>query len=693
MNRYFGLNRVLEPKGLVPVTAWRLDNDKKLQSKEARIRLELVHLEWDNFQQLCSSCGYDDIKIKAKIMDVIEKRGKLHNPFTRSAGVLIGTIDEIADDMIQENHFEVGDRVYCLSSLTGIPIYIEEITEIDYNYGQLKCKGYAILFEASPVYLLDPKVNPNYTLSAIDEAGCLYYNYQIAKKNNNKSLVIISRNTYTTLIYAAAVKEAMGEDGKVYAVMDEEAQEALTKEEIREAVYPLVEEVYFVELTEPIKSYEMLKEMNPNGKPADQVIVSEDVLGTETLAVLLVKPFGDLYFTSVENHYFEAQIVAESMSKILSAHAFDQYIDAYPDFTLGIIKKIQPMLDRINDLYEMKKKSGRLTTSRAKSILISNAGRDDDFIYQSKVTRSMIEEVLNIARYDCNVIIQGETGVGKEKVLSLIHQNSERHASPCIKINCATISENLAESEFFGYEAGAFTGAQTSGKVGYFELANGGILFLDEIGSLSMNMQSKLLRVLQENQFYRVGGTRQISVNVRVIVANNVPLKELVDQGLFREDLYYRLNICKIDVPPLRDRRDDILCLSDAFVTNWAKKYHIEKCLSAAALDQLYLYSWPGNVRELENIVHRLVISSKSVVIEGEDVEAVLSENSFGRKVASVKKSFEHGESMDFHQLMEQQEKRLIQYALEKEGTTRKAAELLGLPQTTFARKKLKYGL
>ena len=159
--------------------------------------------------------------------------------------------------------------------------------------------------------------------------------------------------------------------------------------------------------------------------------------------------------------------------------------------------------------------------------MITSAGKEDDFVYQSQVTKSMIDEVMNIAKYDCNVIIQGETGVGKEKVLSLIHQNSERHGNPCIKINCATIAESLAESEFFGYEAGAFTGAQASGKPGYFEMANNGILFLDEIGTLSMNMQSKLLRVLQESQFYRVGGTRQISVNVRVIVANNVPLKGL----------------------------------------------------------------------------------------------------------------------------------------------------------------------
>ena len=432
---------------------------------------------------------------------------------------------------------------------------------------------------------------------------------------------------------------------------------------------------------------------NPLVGEADQVIIAEDIFGAETLAVMMVKPFGDLYFTAVENHYAEAQIVAESMGKIMTMYAFDQYIKDYPDFTIRVVKNIQMKLDEINRLYESKKRKNKLTRNRAKSIMITSAGKEDDFVYQSQVTKSMIDEVMNIAKYDCNVIIQGETGVGKEKVLSLIHQNSERHGNPCIKINCATIAESLAESEFFGYEAGAFTGAQASGKPGYFEMANNGILFLDEIGTLSMNMQSKLLRVLQESQFYRVGGTRQISVNVRVIVANNVPLKDLVDKGKFREDLYYRLNICKIDVPPLRDRKDDILCLAQSFVSNWTKKYKIERELSPEALSALYDYYWPGNVRELENVIHRLVISCKDIIISGEIVDDILNENAYGDMIVSVKKTFNRSEHMDFHQLMEQQEKQIIEYALKKEGTTRKAADLLGLPQTTFARKKLKHGL
>ncbi|MGN0658886.1 MAG: sigma-54 interaction domain-containing protein [Emergencia sp.] len=693
MDKYFGLDRVLEPKGMVPATAWKIDNSRPLRSLEARVSLERIHLEWDNFQQICQSCGFDESRIKAKIFDIIEKRGKLHNPFTGSGGVLIGTIEELADDAELSDGLAIGDRIYCITSLSCIPVYIEEISEIDYNYGQIICRGYAVLFEASPVYKMDPDLDPGYTLAAIDEAGSLFGAYQIAREHHNRNMVIIGRNVSTTLMYAAAMRDAAGDQCRVCAVMDSDAREGLSQEEAETVMHPLVDTIRFVNLTDPVTAYEEIRLSSPDMIQAEQVIIAEDIFGGETLAVMLAKPFGDLYFTAVENHYAEAQLVAESMGKIVTMYAFDQYIKDYPEFTIRIVKSIRDKLEEVCSLYENRKEQTSLARNRARSIMISKAGREDDFVYQSQVTRSMVEEVMNIARYDCNVIIQGETGVGKEKVLSLIHQNSERCSSPCIKINCATIAENLAESEFFGYEPGAFTGAQAGGKPGYFELANNGILFLDEIGSLSLNMQSKLLRVLQENQFYRVGGTRQISVNVRVIVANNVPLRELVDSGRFREDLYYRLNICRIDVPPLRERREDILCLSEAFVRNWTKKYHIDKELSPDAVRQLYDYYWPGNVRELENVIHRLVISSKGVVITGEETAEILDENAYGDMIVSVKKNFQRSEKLDFHQLMDQQEKQIIEYALKKEGTTRKAADLLGLPQTTFARKKLKYGL
>ena len=311
----------------------------------------------------------------------------------------------------------------------------------------------------------------------------------------------------------------------------------------------------------------------------------------------------------------------------------------------------------------------------------------------SPVTGEVVETALNVAKFDCNVIIQGETGTGKERVMDLIHQNSSRRGKPCVKINCATIQENLAESEFFGYEKGAFTGAQAGGKQGYFELANNGTLFLDEIGSLPLSMQSKLLRVLQENSFYRVGGTELKTVNVRVICANNVPLKKLVDEGSFREDLYYRLNICLIEVPPLRKRPEDIVCLAEAFIKKYSQKYGAEKTFSQEAFDALCRYHWPGNVRELENTVHRLYITAREEEIDGQQVDDLLNDSFYDDLVIDLKKELRGMEVIDFNQIMDEQEKKLIAYALKKEKTTRKAAEFLKIPQPTLARKKVKYGL
>ncbi len=224
-------------------------------------------------------------------------------------------------------------------------------------------------------------------------------------------------------------------------------------------------------------------------------------------------------------------------------------------------------------------------------------------------------------------------------------------------------------------------------------MANNGTLFLDEIGSLPLAMQSKLLRVLQENSYYRVGGTEQKTVNVRVICANNIPLKRLVEEGSFREDLYYRLNICLIEVPPLRQRKEDIICLAENFIKNYSKKYGIEKHFTIDALDKLCDYHWPGNVRELENTVHRLYITDKGEFIDEYAVDDLLNDTFYDDVMVDIKKEFKSKASLDFSKIMEEQEKKLIAYALKKEKTTRKAAELLNIPQPTLARKQIKYGL
>lgn len=699
-DRDFGMGRVLYPKNVAPVAAWKIDNSIEISPREARIKIEVIHIECDSFQQICSACGYDEAKIKAKIFDIIEKRGKLHNPFTKSGGVLLGTVDAIGSEFNSQTPIAPGDSVYCITSISGMPIKLESIEAIDYDYGQITCTGYGIIFESFPVRkrkFLD--IDPSYALAAVDEASSFFGSYKLAKDID--TVAIIGKSIHTTLLYGAAIKEAKGDNAKIVAIMDNHVNDQLTHEEIASAMSKTIDSTFFVDLTRPMEAFDYIKEEHSttylpikslHEGSVDLIIVAEDIFGAETLAIALIKPKGNLYFSSVENHYATASLIAETLGKEMTMHSFEQYSHDYPEFTLKLLLKVRDELEALNRLYREKRQKKALTESQSRNMRVTKIGASDDFVFQSLVTKNMVDEVLNIAKYDCNVIIQGETGVGKEKVLSIIHQNSQRRSEPCIKINCATIAENLAESEFFGYEPGAFTGARDAGKKGYFEMANNGILFLDEIGALSINMQSKLLRVLQESQFYRVGGTQQVSVNVRVIVANNINLKKLVKDGEFREDLYYRLNICTIEVPPLRERREDVICLSEAFVDNWKKKYSLEKELSPGALTALYHYDWPGNVRELENVIHRLVISSRNIVLSEEDVTDLLQESTYGELVLNVKKGL-MSDNTDFHVLMEQQEKQIIEYALNKCKTTRKAADFLGLPQTTFARKKIKHGL
>jgi Nif-specific regulatory protein len=235
----------------------------------------------------------------------------------------------------------------------------------------------------------------------------------------------------------------------------------------------------------------------------------------------------------------------------------------------------------------------------------------------SNPMRQVYEQVTQVARTNTTVLLRGESGTGKEMIAHAIHYNSLRASKPFVKISCAALPETLIESELFGYEKGAFTGAQTR-KKGRFELADGGTLFLDEIGDLDLSTQVKLLRVLQEREFERLGGIETIKVNVRLIVATNKNLEEAIKRGQFREDLYYRLNVFTIFNPPLRERKPDILLLAEHFVEKFEREHQKRiKRISTPAIDMLTSYHWPGNVRELVNVIERAVLVCDSSVIHG----------------------------------------------------------------------------
>lgn len=692
--KYFGADRVVEPAGAIPSMAWKLDNSKTIGPAEARIALRAIKLEGNNFNQICSSCQYNETKIAERITDIAAKRGKLQNPYTQSSGVLYGVVDQVGRGWNGEP-LQKGDPVVSLTSTAGFPVFIESISKIDFNYGMIWCEGYAIVFESAKLARMPENISAGPFLCAIDAEGSLVDLRDALVERLPEKIGIMGSNLVDMMLYAQMVRVAertVGVHSRIVAVVEKCSLSYINEKEFLKVFSGVIDMVYFADMARPIESAEKILKAE-GGIQADAVINLEDIRGAESAGALMVRDMGFLFHAGVKGNYFQSLIAADCLGKEITSYALDGYSKDACELAVRIVRESEKNFRDLDRLLASKAsknmiKHVAMTQSRAGA-----AKRIEDFVFMSPVTGEVVETALNVAKFDCNVIIQGETGTGKERVMDLIHQNSSRRGKPCVKINCATIQENLAESEFFGYEKGAFTGAQAGGKQGYFELANNGTLFLDEIGSLPLSMQSKLLRVLQENSFYRVGGTELKTVNVRVICANNVPLKKLVDEGSFREDLYYRLNICLIEVPPLRKRPEDIVCLAEAFIKKYSQKYGVEKTFSQEGFDALCRYHWPGNVRELENTVHRLYITAREEEIDGQQVDDLLNDSFYDDLVIDLKKELRGMEVIDFNQIMDEQEKKLIAYALKKEKTTRKAAEFLKIPQPTLARKKVKYGL
>lgn len=305
-------------------------------------------------------------------------------------------------------------------------------------------------------------------------------------------------------------------------------------------------------------------------------------------------------------------------------------------------------------------------------------------VYVSEGIEKIIDLARKVAKTDSTVLITGESGVGKELIAKVIHSQSLRADKPFVKINTSAIPDNLLESELFGYEEGAFSGAKRGGKLGLFEVAEKGTVFLDEIGELSYNMQAKLLRFLQEKEFTRVGGTSTIKVDTRVIAATNVNLTEKVKTRQFREDLYYRLNVIPIAIPPLRERKEDILPLIIYFLKIYCQKYNFEKKISQRAMEKLFDYQWPGNVRELQNVIERLLVTANDEILE-EDVSFLFKKN----KVDVT--GIEINEIITLQEAYKQVEELLISKALLKHKTVRAAAKVLGVNASTVVRKRQKY--
>lgn len=357
------------------------------------------------------------------------------------------------------------------------------------------------------------------------------------------------------------------------------------------------------------------------------------------------------------------------------------------------IAEVEIAIDRALENAALKRAVSSLE-QRLKESLTSDA----EFIGKSKAVQSVYKTIGKVAPTDVSVLILGESGTGKELVAKLIHANSPRASAPFIAVNSAAMPKDLMESELFGFEKGAFTGAVEE-KKGRFELADSGTLFLDEIGDMPLELQSKLLRAIQEREFYRIGGKTPVRVDIRIIAATNADVEKAVAEKRFRQDLYFRLNGVAVTLPPLRERKNDIPLLAEHYLNKFHSEYGgAPRSLSDKALETMLSYAWPGNVRELENVLRRAVLLSPSLVLSMEDINLPIARHrteSIEDVISARLKPFitrtEHGTKQDLYGfIMQFMERPLIKLVLEKtNGNQVQAAEALGINRNTL-RKKIK---
>ncbi len=369
---------------------------------------------------------------------------------------------------------------------------------------------------------------------------------------------------------------------------------------------------------------------------------------------------------------------------VLKGNEIEYVILSFRD--ISMLKQVEEELRTSRDLLNKYQEQANFVLGQYASITGENL---NGIIFRSQVMRQLLYQLKSIARYDSPVLITGQTGTGKSMLAELIHQWSGRASGgKCVKVNCANIPENLLESELFGYSQGAFTGASVKGKMGLVELADGGTLFLDEIGEMPLRMQAKLLNMIEDKQIKRVGDTEYRKVDVRIVSATNRDLEQAVREGSFRRDLYYRLNTLAFELPPLANRREDIIPLINYFLEKYCRQHNLICKLSLEAYRRMLQHSWPGNVRELAHTVERIVLLGEESALRGLSVnpgmEAGAPEEAGG---------LQREQMGDLNTFMTGIEREYLSRALNRSKTVRSCAQTLGIDVSTLVRKMKRYGL
>ncbi len=686
----YPVSRVLEPKHVLPTSAWRLDNNRNIYPDEIRLSLGQIHIEGTSFKQIRTEAGEDPQRIRQKIMDIVIHRGKLHNPVTDTGGLACGIVEQIGADYPNPKGLSVGDAVLCNASLCSVPMHIDHIRSIDPVFRQLEVDGYMVASRYIDLLPIPADIPLDLLLFTFDESGTLYRLHQMVPGRSR--FLVVGNSLIANLIFGYVIRRE-APAAEIVCVFDRQPDVEITGGGVNVLLQQVFNEVHYLDILKPLECMEVL------GRDSyfDLSVNCAEIAGAETINMLATKPGGAVLFANLINNLNICLYITESMAKPLQLYSAEGFLEGYASFDMQLVGELAPYFQEAHfELLNMEPAAAPGARRTVRSPQSEAVALLEDYVYRSHAMNQVLDEILRVAKYDCNVLLSGETGVGKEKAANIIQKNSDRKMQPFVKINCASISPNLIESEFFGYERGAFTGANSCGKKGYFEIANNGVIFLDEVGELPLEMQAKLLRVVQDGEFYRVGGERPVKTNVRIISATNRDLEDFVEKGLFRRDLYYRLNVVPIRIPSLAERPEDIPALIDHFLTKYGEKFKRHRRMDESAVEYLQKQPWPGNIRELENTVQRLVISSQGDTITLLDV----MRDSHGELFHGVTPLRDVGEEpgeqeAEFYldQAVETFEKGLIQYACDKYGSTRRAARALGISQTQIVRKKKKYGI
>ena len=681
------MERVIEPKNVLPTSAWQLDNSRYLLDGEMRIDVKRIHIESTSFKELCLEGGDSDDRIKQKIMDIVIRRGKLHNPVTDTGGLLYGVISEIDPDYQNPKGLKVGDEVICNSSIASIPLYIEEIISIDRVYGQIEVDGYCIVSGTIPVIKKPEELPIKILMYTLDESGTLYRVSSTAV--GKRKFLVVGNNLLSNLLFGLAIRKVARDDAEIVCLLDKKADIVLKGAGIDQLTEEVFTHVHYVDILKPMECIETIKDHGL----FDLSVNCVNITGAETINILATKSGGTVVFANLINNYNIALYITEAISKQIDIRCADGYLEAYDEFDFGIVRDLIPYLENSEETLQRAERDGARTIG-TKSRLMKNAGARltlmDDVICESDAMKLVMDEVLTVSRYDCNVLITGESGAGKYLIASVIQKNSNRQLQPFIRVNCGSIPASVMEEEFFGREGKG----RAKDKKGFIEQAGNGTLFLDDVNELPSEIQIKLLRTIQDGEFFRLDGSTPVKLEARIISATNKDLEDLIEKDQFRRDLYYQLNVVRIRVPALRDRGDDIPGLVNHFLHDYSNKYEVRRTISDDALEYLAQGDWPGNVRELENVVQRIMISAKSEEITLIDVMREVHSEMFEGGIPKYEEELEDGAGeVSLDTMVENFEKNIIRHALEKYGSTRKAAKAIGISQTQLVRKKNKYGI